>query len=107
MQKFINKNLILTVHFILVIIFAVCIVFLYYYALKNVFNNGLYVISFILFCEGVALALNRGKCPLEYAHRKTSDDKGFFEHFFPAPIVPYVIPAVCLITTIGFILLYF
>lgn len=107
MQKSINKNLILTVHSILVVIFAVCIIFLYYYALGDIFNNGLYIISFILFCESIALTLNRGKCPLEYIHERVGDDKDFFEHFFPTAIASYIIPIVAAITLFGFVLLYF
>jgi hypothetical protein len=105
-KLFNKKYAIRIVHSIFVAVFLVCIIRLYHYALEDVFDNGLYVISSILFCEAVALILNGGRCPLEHVHRKVGDDKGFFDHFFPAPMVPYVIPVVVVFTGIGFLLLY-
>lgn len=95
-----------TLHFILVIIFAWCIISVYYYGLTDTFDSVLYIAVGILFSEAVALIINRFNCPMEYLHRRVGDDKRFFDHFFPSPVVPWVIPAVAGITLIGFLLLY-
>lgn len=102
-----NKKFVFALHGILVLIFVLSIFLLYYYALNNIFNFGLYVILGILFSEGVALALNRGKCPLEYVHKAAGDNKEFFENFLPSSIVKYVIPIVVVITLVGLVLLNF
>jgi hypothetical protein len=106
-KKLFNKKYAIRIaHSMFVAVFLVCIVRLYHYALEDVFDNGLYVISSILLCEAVALILNRGRCPLEHLHRRVGDDKAFFELLVPKSMVPYVIPVVVVFTGMGFLLLY-
>lgn len=93
-------------HFILSLIFFACIGVLYFYAITDTFDPFLYFVCGVLFLEGSALALNRGNCPLEHVHRRVGDDKRFFDHFFPNPLVPYVVPFFIIVTAIGFLLLY-
>jgi len=69
-------------------------------------GNILYFTCSILFLEGVALILNKGRCPLEYAHKKAGDEKGFFDLLLPTWLVPYVIPVVIVLVAFGFLLLY-
>jgi hypothetical protein len=106
-NSFVNsKEFIFIVHFFFVIVFAACVFLLYYHGINDTFDDILYLASFILFCEIVALILNKGKCPLEHVHKRVGDDKGFFDRFIPKALIPYVIPISVIIIAIGFLLLY-
>ena len=101
-----NKFFVRTIHGVLVIIFSFCIAILYFYAINDKEGNILYAVCIILFLEGAALIANKGRCPLEYTHKRANDKKGFFDLFIPSWLASYVIPVAIILTAVGFLLLY-
>ena len=106
LNLFKNKIFIRIIHGTLVLIFTLCIIELYYCAITDTVGNILYITCTILFLEGAALIINKGRCPLEYAHKKAGDAEGFFDLLFPTYLVPYVIPVVAILVAVGFLWLY-
>ena len=58
----------------------------YYSAVTQTYNLLLYLALGALLIEGIAIAVNKGDCPLSYLQRKYGDDKAFFEIFLPKRI---------------------
>ena len=93
------------IHAAFAILFISCIIFIYYCALTRQYSPWLYPAGILLVLEGIAVALNKGNCPLEPIHLRYGDNKGFFGLFLPEKILPYVIPGLAIIAAVGGLLL--
>ena len=94
-----------SLHTLLAAFLITCIIYLYYCRIAGHIGFKAYVAAAVLLGEGLVVFVNNRKCPLSSLQRKCGDEKGFFDLFLPAAIIPYVYTSHAIVASVGIMLL--
>lgn len=64
-----------------------CLIYVLYAALAKAFNWVLLLALVVIFSEGIALVLNKGRCPLTTLAEKWGAEKGSVTDIFLPPVI--------------------
>lgn len=91
-----------TIHGLISVYFILCLIYLYYAAIKSSYDILLAISIVSLGIEGFfVFILNKGNCPLIHIQKKIGDDTPFFELFFPYKFAKRAIPTFAILTLIA------
>jgi len=98
--------LIKSIHTLIFIFMSVCLLYVLYCGITKTYNWILYLTIGAIFVEGLALLLNRGRCPLTTLAEKYGAEKGTVTDMFcPKWFVPHVFQTYTVFFVIGLVLL--